>query len=60
LLMFCATLLLAVRNCDIDHAGVCGFVHRSEYQRRVCCRILWLDEPNCDPTTSSFGLACGL
>jgi hypothetical protein len=45
LLMDRATLLLAVRDCDIDYAGVCGFVHRSEYQRRICCRILWLVNP---------------
>ena len=45
LLMDRATLLPAVGNRDVDYAGVSGFVHRGKYQRRICCRILWLNKP---------------
>jgi hypothetical protein len=44
-LMDRATLLPAVGNRDVDHAGVSGFVHRGKYQRRICCRILWPNKP---------------
>ena len=35
-----ATLLFAVRDCNVDQAGVGGFVRCSKQQRRIRCRIL--------------------